>query len=76
MLPDHLNVIVDHELAEESFEELRWLKYDINFDENGADSHLVESDILNKMERKRMMKYWEFFHHDFNHHFDHKLNRF
>ena len=39
-------------------------------------SHLVESDILNKMERKRMMKYWEYFHHDFNHDFDRKLNHF
>ena len=37
VLPDHLNVFVDHELAEKSFVGLPWLKYDVNFDENGAD---------------------------------------
>ena len=37
VLTYHLNVFVDHELAEESFEGLRWLKYDVNFDKNWAD---------------------------------------
>ena len=37
VLTYHLNVFVDHELAEESFEGLRWFKYDVNFDKNWAD---------------------------------------